>query len=161
MHQERIAIEDLRTGDGRLSSWTATLLLDGAPLGSVGCREDESLAFEPLPSRDASETLADLEAIVAAEGDAVAMPDGPSRTETLSDRLDSLAAIAWMRSTISETLATKAVSLDPELGLLAAEIPDGGTLDGAIAHLAAAHPSATSLNALPIDEAVLLYVSNS
>jgi hypothetical protein len=148
---------------GPESGWIGILVLDGVALATIGGGTQSG--YDVIQYAKGADP-GDLEAVDEAIG---RMGKGSSeggdgaRRETLRDRISDLVATEWVTRNVSGILGRTAVALVEAAGvsrLVSVEVPEGGSMEGAAAHLRSVHPEAIVLNGLPLAEAEGLYVEN-
>jgi hypothetical protein len=153
-----ISLEGLQVHrDGPGSGWSAFIAVDGVPVMEIAGGPDGG--FEPVPGdeEDDAVVLGLLDEFVASTGEPVERDDGSLRPETLDDRVASLVAVGWIIRRVSDMLSTSVVAV-ADGSLVEVEVPEDGSLYGAMAHVRRLHPDAVLLNDLPIEEAAVEYM---
>jgi len=136
--------------DGPASGWTATLVAEDLPIARVEHDEHDILRIVELAD---GRSHRDVEAVRVAM-----MHESPDLgTLALGVRCSELLAWEWMRLGVADMLSEKAVGIVGEgaaAELKAVVVPEGGSIDGAIAYLKASEPGIRMLNGMDIDAAV-------
>lgn len=153
-----VSLEGLRVDrDGPESGWSAFLAVDGVPVMEIAGGPDGGFEAMSEDEEDDAVVLGLLDEFVTSTGKPIERDDGSLRPETLDDRVASLVAVGWIIRRVSDMLSTSAVAI-VDGSLVEVEVPVGGTLDGAVAHVRSLHPDAVLLNDLTIEEAAVEYM---
>lgn len=155
MEAQVISLEGLEVHeDGPEHGWSGTLTIDGVGLMEIERGPDGGFVASGEADDDEGLILGLLDEFTASTGEPVETTDGGLRPETLDDRIASLVAVGWIIRRTSDMLRSSAVAVTDD-GLVEARVPEGGTLEGAIAHVRRIHPQAVILNDLPIEDAAV------
>jgi hypothetical protein len=161
METQIISLEGLEVHeDGPESGWRAVLGFDGVGLMEIERGPDGGFVASGGQSDDDATVLALLGEFTASTGEPVERDDGSLRPETLDDRVASLVAVGWIIRRTADALRSSAIAVTED-GLVEVGVPEGGTIDGALAHLRSTHPQAVLLNDMPLEEAAVKYVRHA
>jgi len=161
MEAQIISLEELEVHeDGPESGWRAVLAVDGVGLMHVERGPDGGFVACDGSDQEDAEMLALLDEFTTSTGEPVERDDGSLRPETIDDRVASLVAVGWLIRRMADALRSSAIGVTDD-GLVEVGVPDGGTIDGALAHLRSIHPHAVLLNDIPLEEAALEWVTHA
>lgn len=146
--------------DGPSDGWSADIIVDSVVIGRA---HSDRLGQLSIPGLSISDVEL-LDGYLAENGEPVRNLDGSTRTESFKDRLGDLVSQAYLEAEVQSMLRVAAFGLDHEDGktlIFKVSVPEGGTLEDAMACLRRERPGATVLNELPSTEALLAYMQHA
>lgn len=136
---------------GPSRGWSAVILC-GDRLAAIASGNSETTVIGSFMI-GSERTLAEIRDEIADEH--------PAATDPLDAHCRALVGWEWLRREVAEMTADRAVGVvrsdEDEAVLVVVEVPEGGTLEGAVAWLRESRPDAVVLNGMDEDAAVAAY----